>query len=71
MKHGGAWLLWLVPLELRHHGGQGSGSGGGPELAAAAIPEPLEHVQAGAVPAAECQLRAGVTGRDWVLPASF
>lgn len=34
--------------------------GEGPELAAAAIPEPLERVQAGAVPAAECQLRAGV-----------
>lgn len=34
--------------------------GEGPELAAAAIPEPLEHIQPGSVPAAECQLRACV-----------
>lgn len=47
-----------------------------PELAAAASPEPLERVQAGAVPAEQCQLRAcvicqGVHCKDWILPAEF
>lgn len=51
--------------------------GEGPELAAAAAsPEPLERVQAGAVPAEQCQLGAcvicqGVHCKDWILPTDF
>lgn len=50
--------------------------GEGPELAAAASPEPLELVQAGAVPAEQCQLGAcvicqGVHCKDWILPTEF